>query len=128
YIDQLTGEQIECTVFVACLPFSGYGYACTIRNQSIGEFLNALRQCLEFLGGVPQVLVPDNFKATVTKADNYKPTLNKALEDFANHYGMTVIPARPAKPKDKTLVEYHVKLLYIHVHAKIRSQLFFSQA
>lgn len=128
YIDQLTGEQIECTVFVASLPFSDYGFACAIHNQSIGEFLNALRLCLEFLGGVPQVLVPDNFKAAVIKADNYEPKINKALEDFANHYGMTVIPARPRKPKDKALAENKVKLVYGRVYAKIRNQLFFSQA
>lgn len=35
-----------------------------------------------------QVLVTDNFKAVVIKADNYEPIINRVLEDFANHYGM----------------------------------------
>lgn len=126
YIDQQTGELIECPVFVACLPYSDYGFAIAVRNQSIEEFLYALEQCLLFIGGVPEILVPDNLKSAVTKADRYEPDINTALEDFANHYGTTVVPTRVAKPKDKALVENQVKLVYSRVFAKIRNQRFFS--
>ena len=41
------------------------------------------------------------------------PTINKVLEDFANHYTTTVTPARVRKPQDKALVvENQVKLIY----------------
>ncbi|MBY5957068.1 IS21 family transposase [Membranicola marinus] len=126
YVDRKTGEVVECSVFVACLPYSDYGFAIAVRNQSVEEFLYALGRCLHFLGGVPQVLVPDNLKSAVIKADRYEPDINTALEDFANHYGTTVIPTRPAKPKDKALVENQVKLVYSRVFAKIRNQRFFS--
>jgi len=79
YIDQQTGELIECRVFVACLPYSGYGFAIAVRNQSVEEFLYALEQCLLFIGGVPQILVPDNLKSAVIKADLYEPDINTAL-------------------------------------------------
>ena len=126
YINQKTGEVIECSVFVACLPYSDYGFAIAVRNQSIEEFLYALEQCLYFIGGVPQILVPDNLKSAVTTADRYEPDINTALEDFANHYGTTVIPTRVVKPKDKALVENQVKLVYSRVFAKIRNLSFFS--
>lgn len=126
YIDKRTGEQIDCPVFVACLPYSDYGFAMAVHNQSIEEFLHALEQCLHFMGGVPQILVPDNLKSAVIKADNYEPDINTALEDFANHYGTTVIPTRVAKPRDKALVENQVKLVYSRVFAKIRNLSFFS--
>jgi transposase len=126
YIVQETGELIECPVFVACLPYSDYGFAIAVRSQSVEEFLYALEQCLRFIGGTPQVLVPDNLKSAVIKADRYEPDINTALEDFANHYGTAVIPTRVAKPKDKALVENHVKLVYSRVFAKIRNLRFFN--
>lgn len=36
------------------------------------------------------------------------------------------IPARPRKPKDKSLVENHVRLIYNRVYAPLRNRLFFS--
>ena len=126
YVDQQTGELIECPVFVACLPYSDYGFSIAVRNQSVEEFLYALEQCLHFIGGVPQILVPDNLKSAVIKADRYEPDINTALEDFANHYGTRVIPTRVAKPKDKALVENHVKLVYSRVFANIRNLRFFN--
>src|SRR5690606_28820663 len=96
-----------------------------VKSQNTEDFLYALSCCLEDIGGVPQVLVPDNLKAAVVKANQYEPTINRAMEDFANHYGATVIPARPRKPRDKALVENQVKLIYSRVYAKLRNTQFF---
>ena len=125
YIDPTTGEIIYCQVFVACLPYSDYGFAIAVMTQNIEDFLYALSRCLHSLGGVPQMLVPDNLKAAIIKADLYDPTVNQALNDFANHYNTTVVPARVRKPKDKALVENQVKLIYTRVYAKLRDQQFF---
>jgi transposase len=125
YIDRETGELVQCQLFVACLPFSDYSFAMAVRSQTQGDFLHALASCLEFLEGVPQILVPDNFKAAVAKADRYEPDINRALEDFASHYGMAVVPARAARPKDKARVENQVKILYSRIHAKLRNRQFF---
>ena len=37
------------------------------------------------------------------------------MEDFANHYNTVVVPARPGRPKDKSLVENQVKIIYSRV-------------
>lgn len=124
YTDPATGEVIECQVFTACLPFSDYSFAMAVRSQSISDFLYALGCCLQELGGVPQVLVPDNLKAAVTRASRYEPDINRAMEDFANHYQTTVVPARAGKPRDKALVENQVKLIYTRVYARLRHQQF----
>jgi len=100
YIDPDTGELVPCQVFVACMPYSDYSFAMTVRSQSIGDFLYALGCCLQELGGTPQVLVPDNLKSAIIKASPYEPDVNRALEDFANHYHTTVIHTRARKPKD----------------------------
>ncbi|WP_339711858.1 IS21 family transposase [Cyclobacterium amurskyense] len=126
FIDPNTGEVINCQVFVACLPYSDYGFCLAVPSQRIDDFIHALTCCLESLGGVPKVLVPDNLKSAVIKANKYEPTLNRVLEDFANHNNMAVVPARARKPKDKALVENQVKLIYNRVYARIRHQQFFS--
>jgi hypothetical protein len=97
-----------------------------VPSQRIDDFIYALRACLEHLGGAPKVLVPDNLKSAVIKANRYEPTVNQVLEDFANHYNMAVVPARARKPKDKALVENQVKLIYNRVYARIRDRQFFS--
>lgn len=74
YIDKDTGEVINCQVFAACLPYSDYSFAMAVPSQSIEDFLYALRCCLEELGGVPKVLVPDNLKAAIVKASPYEPS------------------------------------------------------
>jgi transposase len=125
YINPATGEIIYCQVFVACLPYSDYSFVMAVRSQGVEDFLFALSCCLNELGGVPQVLVPDNLKSAITKASPYEPGVNRALEDFANHYQTTVIPARSRKPKDKALVENQVKLIYNRVYAKVRNLQFF---
>lgn len=125
YIDRETGEIIKCQTFAASMPYSDYGFAFVVRSQCVEDFIYALEQCLISLGGVPKVLVPDNLKSAVIKANKYEPELNRVLDDFANHYGMTVVPARAVKPKDKALVENQVKLIYNRVYAKIRNRQFF---
>jgi transposase len=105
YVDKSTGEVVNCQVFAACLPYSDYSFVMAIKSQSTEDFLYALSCCLTELGGVPLALVPDNLKAAVVKANRYEPEINQALEDFANHYGTAVVPARVRKPKDKALVE-----------------------
>lgn len=128
YVDRETGEVIECQVFVACLPYSDYSFAMAVHTQGVADFIHALICCLESIGGVPQTLVPDNLKSAVIKANRYDPSINRALEDFANHYDTTVTPTRARKPKDKALVENQVKLIYNRVYAKLRNQQFFDLA
>lgn len=125
YVDHQSGEVVACQVFVACLPYSDYSFAMAVKSQSIGDFLYALGCCLQETGGVPRVLVPDNLKSAIVKANGYEPDVNRALEDFANHYNTTVIPARARKPKDKALVENQVKLIYSRVFARLRNEQFF---
>lgn len=128
YVDNITGEVVLCQVFVACLPYSDYSFVMAVKSQSVGDFLYALGCCLEELGGVPQVLVPDNLKSAIIKASSYEPDVNRAMEDFANHYKTTVIPTRARKPKDKALVENQVKTIYTRVYAKLRNLQFFDLA
>lgn len=120
-----TGRVINCEVFVACLPYSDYGFVYAVHSQSSDDFIYALTRCLHHTGGVPQAIVSDNLKAAVTRANRFEPEVNRILADLANHYGTTILPARAYKPKDKALVENQVNLIYTRVFAKLRNRVFF---
>ena len=52
------------------------------------------------IGGVPQLIVPDNAKVAVIKACLYEPQDNRTYAEMAAHYGTAVLPARPRRPRD----------------------------
>jgi len=123
YVDLTTGEEVKCQLFVATFPASDHGFALAVRSQKIADFIFALEECLRSAGGVPKIIVTDNLKSAVTKSDRYEPESNKVMEDFCNHFGCVHIPTRPAKPKDKSLVEDHVKIVYRRVKAPLRNRM-----
>ena len=126
YVDRQTGAIRKAQVFVANLPYSDYTFVMAVPSQSTDDFLHALSSCLASLGGCPKILVPDNLKAAVIKADRYESELNRIMEDFANHYGFVVLPARVRKPRDKASVENSIRIIYQRVYAKLRDRTFFS--
>jgi len=128
YVDKETGEQIEVEVFVAVLPCSGYTYVEASRSQRREDFIDSMNNCLDFLGGVPKSLVPDNLKSAVTKGSKYEPILNKTFAGLALHYNCSINPTRTYSPQDKALVEAAVKLVYQRIFYKLNKQTFFSLA
>jgi transposase len=126
YVDRETGEIRKAQVFVAALPYADYTFAMATPSQSTDDFLKALACCLSSLGGCPKIVVPDNLKAAVVKVDPHEPKLNIVMEDFANHYGFVVLPARSRRPRDKSSVENAVKIIYHRVYARLRDLTFFS--
>lgn len=126
YIDAETGEEVFVQTYVAVLPFSGYTFITCVRSQGIEHFLSATVKALEFFGGVPKILVPDNLKSAVKKTDRYEPTLSEGMNDLANHYLCVAQPARAYKPKDKALVEDAVNKAYRHIYAPVRNSVFLS--
>jgi transposase len=126
YIDRITGEVVKVQTFVACLPYTDYAFALCVPSQKSEDFLHALTKLFSFLGGVPRIVVPDNLKAAVTRSDRYEPQINTMMEQMGNHYGFVTIPTRPAHPKDKSLVENQVKLVYQRIYAPLRNSTFFS--
>ena len=114
YVDIQTGEIIKCQVFVACLPYSDYAFAMAVKTQGVEDFIYAISCCLSYLGGVPRAIVPDNLKSAVIKSDRYEPELNVALDDLANHYGTTIVPARVRSREEKFLADEKHLLQPLH--------------
>lgn len=112
YRDTDTGEVKQAQIFAAVLGASRLTYYEAVESQTTDDLILCCMHALEYFGGAPLAIVPDNLKAAVIKASRYSPQLNQNFEMFAKHYGMSVVPARAYKPKDKALVENAVKLSY----------------
>ena len=125
-IDPSTGEVMEVEIYVAILGYSQLTYVQAVASQRKEDFIAATENALRFFGGVPRVLVPDNLKSAVTKADKYEAEVNSAFLDFANHYGTSVLPTRSYKPRDKAHVERAVNIAYSRIFAPLRDQVFYS--
>lgn len=125
-IDRHSGEIRRAQVFVAVLGASSYTFAEATWTQSLPDWLGSQRRALEFFGGVPAMLVPDNLRSAVTRANRYEPEINPAYQDFAEHYGTAVLPARVRKPRDKAKVEVGVQVVERWILARLRHRQFFS--
>jgi len=124
--DCRTGEITEVEIFVAALGASGYTYAEAIRDQRKPSIITVHNHSFEYFGGVTEMLIPDNMKAAVNRADKYDPDLNETYQDMAEYYGTVILPARPYHAKDKPKVELSVKLVQRWILARLRHRVFYS--
>jgi transposase len=127
-IDRATGEVREAQIFIAVLGASSYTFAEATWTQTLPDWLGSHGRALDFFGGVPAAIVPDNLKSGVTRAHRYEPELNPAYQDFAEHYGVAILPARVRKPRDKAKVEVAVQVVERWILARLRDRTFFSLA
>ena len=125
-VDAVTGEIARAQIFVAVLGASNYTYACATPRQTTEDWIGAQVLALEFIGGAPRLIVPDQARALVKTPGRYDPEPGRAYEEFAQHYGCAVLPARPAHPRDKPKVEAAVLLVQRWILARLRNRRFFS--
>lgn len=126
--DRDTGEVHQTAIFVAAMGFSSYTFAEATWSQELPCWIGSHIRALEYIGGVPMLVVPDNVRTGVTKACRYEPDLNPTYHDMAAHYGVAVLPARPRKPRDKAVVENAVQVVQRWIVAALRKRTFFSLA
>jgi len=124
--DSKTGIVKQAQVFVAVMGASSYTYAEATLSQSLPDWLGSHVRAFIFLGGVPQIVVPDNLLSAVSKPCRYEPKLNPSYSDLADHYNVAVIPARVRKPRDKAKAEAGVQLVQRWILASLRNRIFFS--
>lgn len=125
-VDPQTGEVIPVQFFVSILGASQYTYAEASPSQKKEDFILSVENSLHFIGGVPAAIVPDNLKSAVTKSSRYEPTLNDMFRDFAEYYDTTILPARAYKPRDKSLAEGAVRILYTRIYTEIKKHVYHS--
>jgi transposase len=126
YVDACSGELVACPVFVAVLPFSGYGYVEALADAKLSRVVESLNNALEYFGGVPLSVKSDNMKQWVSRSCKYEPVFTDMLQEWANHNHIALLASRPYKPKDKPSVENQVKITYRRIYAQLRNDIFHS--
>ena len=121
-----TGEIRQAQIFVGVMGVSNYTYCEATWSQGLADWIGSHVRMLSYFGAVPEILVPDNLKSGVTRACRYEPDLNPSYLEFANHYGIAVVPARSRKPRDKAKVEVGVLIVERWILACLRNRAFFS--
>ena len=112
-------------ILVCVLPCSGLIFATAVPDQTLASWTGAHRAAFEYCGGVARRLVCDNLRSAVTKWSAGEPVLNKTFADFARCHGIVVLPARPAKPRDKGAAESAVGAVQSRVLLRLRNERFF---
>lgn len=125
-VDGVTGEIKQAQIFVACSGASNYTYAEATWSQTLPDWIASHGRTFTFMGGIHELIVPDNLLSGVSKACRYDPDINPTYQEMARHYGTAVLPARVRRPQDKAKVENGVLGIERRVLAPLRNRTFFS--
>jgi transposase len=105
WVDPSTGRTRRVWGFIIVLVHSRLLFLRPVLSMDAMSWVEAHVAAVEFFGGSPGRIVPDNLKTGVIKPDLYDPKINRSFGEFALHYGTLIDPARVAKPRDKARVE-----------------------
>ena len=110
-VDEETGKKRRVWALVFTAGYSRHTYVWLSFNQNLATVIDGCEAAWGFFGGVFHVLVPDNMKTVVTKADALDPVLNVGFVEYAQSRGFVIDPARVRAPQDKGRVERAVQFV-----------------
>lgn len=126
-VDKLTGDITTIVVFVAVLPYSQYIYAEGMLSTKEPEWITVNNHMLKYFGGVTPLVVCDNCKqAVIANKDWIDPDINKDYDEWAEHNGTVIMPAKVRKPRYKSSVENSVGILEKGFFHELEDMTFFS--
>ena len=105
WMDPWTGKRCMVHAFTMVLAYSRHLFVRIVFRMDQQAWLECHVAALDFFGGVPRRMVPDNLKTGVLTPDLYDPRFNRSYQELAHHYGFLIDPARAGKPQDKPRVE-----------------------
>jgi len=92
-------------IFVAVWPYSSLVFAYATEDEKQKSWIEGCVHALEYCQGATKLLIVDNAKALVKHADWHEGTIQIAIQDLCEHYGMEAIACKPRRPKEKNRVE-----------------------
>lgn len=101
----LLGERRRVKAWIFTAVRSRHRFAWPCFQETTESAIKACEAAWEFFGGVFHVLIVDNTKAIVAKADRLEPRLVRAFLEYAQARDFVVDTTRVRSPKDKARVE-----------------------
>ena len=103
-------------------------YVTAAANEKMPAWIACHVKALNYLGKLPAVIVPDN-ASTATyrprKHSGYRMVTDRYAA-FADYYGVTIVPTRPGRPRDKAAVERAVKIAYTKILGYFSDEVFYN--
>ncbi|MDR3638998.1 MAG: hypothetical protein P4L84_34655 [Isosphaeraceae bacterium] len=90
-------------IFTAC--FSRHQFVWPTFAQTTEEVIRGFEAAWGFFAGVFPVVIPDNMKSIVIRAENCTPRFNDVFVEYAQDRGFLIDAARVRTPTDKPRVE-----------------------
>jgi len=100
-------RRFRAWIFTAVVSRHRFVYP-TFRETTL-DAIEACEAAWAFFGGVFGVLIPDNTKSIVQKADPLEPLFTPAFLEYSQARGFVIDPTRVRSPKDKGRVERAVQ-------------------
>ena len=121
--------MIAVELFVAVLGASNYTYAEATRTQQVPDWIASHQRAFAVLRRRHRGRrAATSSRAASSSPCRYEPGLQRTYEEFAQHYGTVILPARPGEARDKAKVEVAVQVVERWILARLRHETFFSLA
>jgi transposase len=103
--DQADGRRRVVHGLIFTAVYSRHMFVWPTYRQTLNDVIAGFEAAWRFFGGVFAVVIADNMKAIVDKADATYPKLNDAFREYTQARGFAVDPTRIRSPRDKPRVE-----------------------
>jgi len=107
-VDPESGKRRVVWALVLVLGYSRHCFVWPLLRQTLGEIIEGLEAAWAFFGGIPRLLVLDNFPSAVAGPDALNPHLTRGFLEYGQERGFITDPARVRHPRDKPKVERQV--------------------
>jgi len=107
-VERATGRKRLVWALIFTAVVSRHQFVWLTNRQTLEDVISGCEAAWRFFGGVFRVLVPDNLKPVVDRADPCAPRINVSFQEYAQARGFVVDTARVRRPDDKPRVERSV--------------------
>ena len=103
------GEERKLHALVVVAAYSRHTFVWPCLTMTVDDLIEGLEATWTFFGGVFPIVIADNPKTIVTRADPLAPTFHEGFAQYAQSRGFLLDQARVRRPKDKPKVERTVR-------------------
>lgn len=104
-----SGKEHRRPAWIFTAAVSRHRFVFPVEQETTASAIAACEAAWGFFGGVFRVLIPDNTKTIVQRADSLEPLINPTFLEYSQARGFEIDATRSRKPKDKARVERAVQ-------------------
>jgi len=105
FAPDLCGRRRRFRAWIFTPVVSRYRFVYPVPQETTQTAIEGCEAAWQFYGGVFDVIVPDNTKTIVQKADPLQPIFNAGFLEYSQARGFVIDAARVRRPTDKARVE-----------------------